>query len=53
MRSTSANLKKNYVEYSEETAKSLLTHLKTKWFKITTLEKGKALGVFHAPWDMT
>ena len=39
--------------YSDETAKSLLTHLKTTWCKIITLEKGKALGVVHAPWDMT
>ena len=39
--------------YSDETAKSLLPNLKTRWCKITTLEKGKALGVFRAPWDMT
>ena len=39
--------------YSGETAKSLLHHLKTTWYKITTLEKRKALGVFWAPWDMT
>ena len=45
-------LKKDYVGYSEETAKYLLTHLKTTWCKITTLEKGKAPGVFCAPWDM-
>ena len=45
-------LKKDYVGYSEKTAKSLLTHLKTTWCKITTLEKVKALGVFHALWDM-
>ena len=46
-------LKKDYVGYSDETAKSLLNHLNTTWCKITTLEKGKALGVFCAPWDMT
>ena len=46
-------IKKDYVGYSDETAKSLRNHLKTKWCKITTLEKGKALGVFGAPWDMT
>ena len=45
-------LKKDYVGYSDKTSKSLLTHLKTMWCKITTLEKGKALGVFRAPWDM-
>ena len=39
--------------YSDKTTKSLLTHLKTTWCNITTLEKGKALGVFRAPWDMT
>ena len=39
-------LKKDYVGYSDKTAKSLLNHLKTKWCKITTLDKGKALGVF-------
>ena len=48
-----SKLKKDYVGYSYENAKSLLTHLKTTWCKITTLEKGKALGVFSAPWDMT
>ena len=46
-------LKKDYVGYSDETAKSLLNNIKTTWCKITTLEKGKALGVFCAPWDMT
>ena len=46
-------LKKIYVGYSEKTAKSLLHHLKMKWFNITTLEKGKALGFFRAPLDMT
>ena len=46
-------LKKDYVGYSDENAKSLLTHLKIMWCKITTLEKGKALGVFRAPCDMT
>ena len=46
-------IKKDYKGYSDEIAKSLLNHLKTKWIKITTLEKGKALGVFRAPWDMT
>ena len=46
-------LKKDYVGYSEEIAKYLLTHLKTTWCKITTLEKGKALRVFCALWDMT
>ena len=46
-------VKKEYVGYSEETAKSLITHLKTMWCKITALEKGKDLGVFRAPWDMT
>ena len=46
-------LKKGYVGYSDETAKFLLTHLKTTWCKITTLEKGKSLRVFRAPWDMT
>ena len=46
-------LKKDHVGYSDETEKSLLTHLKKMWCKITTLEKGKALGVFRAPWDMT
>ena len=46
-------LKKDSVGYSEETAKSLLTHLKTTWCNIATLEKGKFLGVFSAPWDMT
>ena len=46
-------LKKDYVGYSDETEKYLLTHLKTTWRKITKLEKGKDLGVFHAPWDMT
>ena len=46
-------LKKDYVGYSDETAKSLLTHLKKRWCKITTLEKVKALVVFRAPWDMT
>ena len=46
-------LKKYYVGYSDETAKSLLNQLNTTWCKITTLEKGKALGVFRAPWDMT
>ena len=46
-------LKKYYVGYSDKTTNSLLTDLKTTWCKITTLEKGKALGVFRAPWDMT
>ena len=38
--------------YNNKTVNSLLTHLKTTWCKIATLEKGKALGVFRAPWDM-
>ena len=46
-------LKKDCMRYSDETAKSLLTHLKTTCCKITTLEKVKYLGVFCAPWDMT
>ena len=46
-------LKKDYVGYSDETAKSLINHLKKMWCKITTLEMGKALGGFRAPWDMT
>ena len=46
-------LKKDYGGYSDETAKSLLNHLNTTWCNITTLEKGKALGIFRAPWDMT
>ena len=46
-------LKRDYMGYSDETAKSLLTHLKKTWCKITTMEKGKALGVFCAPWDIT
>ena len=48
-----SKLKKDYVGYSDETAKSLLTHLKTTWCKITTLEKGMDPEVFCAPWDMT
>ena len=39
--------------YSDETAKLLLTHLKTTWCKVTTLEKGKARVVFCATCDMT
>ena len=46
-------LKRDYVGYSDKTAKYLFTYLKTTWFKITTQKKGKALGVFRAPWDMT
>ena len=46
-------LKNDYVVYSDKTAKSLLNYLKTTWCNITTLEKGKALGVFRAPWDVT
>ena len=45
-------LKKDYMGYSDKTAKSLLTNLKTTWCKIATLKKGKALGFFCAPWDM-
>ena len=41
------------MRYSDKTEKSFITHLRTTWCKITTLEKGKALGVFSAPWDMT
>ena len=39
--------------YSDKTAKSLLTHLKTMWCKINTLEKVKSLGVFSAPCNIT
>ena len=46
-------LKKDYVGYSDETANSLLHHQNTTRCKITTLEKGKTLGVFWALWDMT
>ena len=46
-------LKQDYVGYSDKTAKSFPNHLKTTWCKITTLEKGKSLGVFRALWDMT
>ena len=52
-KSISANLKKEYVGYSDKTTNSLPNHLKTTWYNITTLEKAKALGVFRAPWDMT
>ena len=45
-------LKKDYVGYIDKTAKSLITHLKTTWCKITKVEKGKALGVFRVPWNM-
>ena len=44
-----SKMKKDYVGYSDKTAKSLLTHLNTTWCKITTLDEGKALGVFCAP----
>ena len=46
-------LKKDYIGYSDETAKSRLTHLKITWWNTNTLEKGNALGVFRAPCDMT
>ena len=46
-------LNKDYVGYSNKTAKSLPHHHKTMWYKITTLEKGRALGFFGATWDMT
>ena len=46
-------LKKDYLGYSDKTAKYLLNHLKKTCCKITTLDKGKALRVFRAPWDIT
>ena len=42
-----SELKKDYGGYSEKTTKSLVHHLKIAWCKITTLEKGKALGFFE------
>ena len=44
-------LKKDYVGYKDETAKSLPKHIKDTWCKITTLKKGKALQKFCDPWD--
>ena len=46
-------LKKYYMGYSDKTEEYLLNHLKTTWFKITTLEEEKSPGVFRAPRDMT
>ena len=47
-------LKKDYVGCSDETAKTPLTHLRTTWCRITTLEKGKGpRSFFCAPCDMT
>ena len=44
-------LKKEYVGYKDETPKTLLNHIKSKWCKITTREKGKALQAFREPLD--
>ena len=44
-------LKKDYVGYSDQTCKTILSHIKSKWCKITTREKTKALAVFRQPWD--
>ena len=44
--------KRDYVGYANETAKSMLAHIKSTWCKITTREKGVAQRALREPWNL-
>ena len=45
-------LKKDYVGYANDTAKTMLAHIKDTWCKITTREKGVAQRALREPWNL-
>ena len=45
-------LKQDYVGYANETAKTMLSHIKNTWCKITTREKGVAQRALREPWNL-
>jgi hypothetical protein len=45
-------LKMDYVGYGNETAKTMLHHIKSTWCKITTREKGIAQQRLREPWNL-
>jgi len=46
-------LDEDYVGYSNQTIKTILTHIKDNWCIITTLEKKQAAENFRVQWDAT
>ena len=46
-------LEEDYVGYANQTIKTVLTHLKTTWCTVTTLEKKQAAEQFQIKWDGT
>ena len=44
-------LKKDYIGYADESTKSILSHIKTTWCKVTTQEKKQAKAQLKEPWD--
>ena len=43
----------DYIGYSAQTIKTIITHLRSEWCIITTLEKKQAAAAFHIQWDFT
>ena len=46
-------LEDDYIGYSAQTIKTLLSHITTEWCTVTTLEKKQALEAFNVQWDLT
>ena len=46
-------LENEYAGYSNQKIKDILSHLKTEWCVVTTLEKKKAADAFRFQWDQT
>ena len=44
-------LENEYTGYNNQTIKTLITHIKTEWCVVTTMEKTKALERFKEKWD--
>ena len=45
-------MKEDYVGYANDTAKTMLAHIKSAWCKITTRERGVAQRVLREPWNL-
>ena len=45
-------LKQDYVGYANEIAKTMLSHIKNTWCKITTRKKGVAQRALREPWNL-
>ena len=46
-------LEDDYIGYSTQTIKTIIQHLKTEWYSVTTLERKQARDVFSLQWDYT